>query len=142
MSIYNYKTYNDIDNSWIFGELEIIVNEKDLSKKYFIVNENGKYESSLNNICEITLLRAGATQEPIYDKDIINIKFNDDTFAIFIVKRGNGKIQLNIEDAIIEGIMLHDFDKKDYLFSDNLLNNSEAITVVGNVLENHLNDFQ
>ena len=139
--MYNYKAYNINDDSWIFGELEIIVNPKDLSKKYFIVNEDVKYETDLKNICEITSLTAGINKKPIYDKDMINIRFDDNNDTIFIVKRGNGKIHLNTEDAIIEGVMLQDFNKNNYLFSDNLLNNSEAITIVGNILENHLNDL-
>ena len=48
--IYNYKGYDSSTKSWIYGEKEIIVNQKDLSKRYFLVNENGKYEFKKENM--------------------------------------------------------------------------------------------
>jgi hypothetical protein len=132
---YNYKGYDEKSNKWIYGEREIIVNPKDLSKQYFIVNENERIEFKKEMMCKITPLTAGPNKEPIYDKDIIIISFQDNPSTAFIVSRGECELHLEYEDVTIYGLFLKGYDDKDYIFSDNVVKNPSMLSIVGNILE-------
>lgn len=134
---YNYKGYDEKSNKWIYGEREIIVNPKDLSKQYFIVNENERIEFEKEMMCKITPLTAGPNRDPIYDKDIIIISFQDNPPTAFIVSRGECELHLEYEDVTIYGLYLKGYDDKDYIFSDNIVKNSNMLSVIGNILEPH-----
>ena len=136
---YNYKTYNKDNKTWIYGEKEVIVNQKDLSKSYFIVNNDSKYQVEEESICEITPLMSN-DKKPIYEKDIISINFQDNLPTIFTVLRGECKLSLDLqEDVIFHGLYLKDSNNKDYVFSDKIIKNPENIRIIGNILENHNN---
>ena len=98
---YNYKGYDEKSNKWVYGEREIIVNPKDLSKQYFIVNEKERVEFKKENMCKITPLTAGINREPIYDKDVILIKFQDNSSDTFKVIRGEAELHLVFDDVNI-----------------------------------------
>lgn len=136
--IYNYKGYDEEHNKWIYGEREIIVDSKTLSKRYFIVNENERVEFEKNMMCKITPLTAGPNREPIYDKDIITIAFQDNPPTPFIVSRGECDLHLEYEDVTIYGLFLKGYDNKDYIFSDNVVKNPNMLMIVGNILENNI----
>ena len=136
---YNYKAYDIKQQQWIYGEREIIVNQEDLSKRYFIVNTEGKFEFAKEMMCKITPLKAGPNKEPIYDKDIITINFEDNPTTAFIVSRGECKLHFEYENVTIYGLFLKGYDNKDYVFSDNIVKNPELVNIIGNILENHNN---
>ena len=132
---YNYKGFDEKSKTWIYGEREIIVNQKDLSKRYFIVNEKERVEFDKDMMCKITPLTAGPNKEPIYDKDIITIKFQDAPASAFKVVRGEANLHLELEDVVIYGLHLEGFDGKDYIFSDKITKNPNMVEVIGNLLD-------
>ena len=134
---YNYKAYDEINKEWIYGEREIIVNQKNLSKKYYIVNEHGKYEFKKELMCKITPLTAGPKRIPIYDKDIITVSFQDNPSTAFIVSRGECDLHLEHEDVTIYGLFLKGYEDKDYIFSYNFVKNPDMLDIIGNILEKH-----
>jgi hypothetical protein len=131
---YNYKGYDKMNKKWIYGEREIIVNPKTLSKRYFIVNETTRIEFEKEMMCKITPLTAGPNREPIYDKDIIVINFQDSSPAAFKVIRGEAELHLETEDVTIYGLHLEGFDGKDYIFSDKITKNPDMVEIIGNIL--------
>ena len=137
--IYNYKAFDEKSNKWVYGEREIIINPKDLSKQYFIVNEKERIEFNKEMLCKVTPLTSGPNKIPIYDKDIITINFQDDSPAAFVVSRGECKLHLEQEDVTIYGLYLKGYDNKDYIFSDTIVKNPEEVAIIGNILENHFN---
>ena len=134
---YNYKGYDEKTHKWIYGEREIIVNQTDLSKRYFIVNENERHEFAKDMMCKITPLTAGLDKEPIYDKDIITIDFEDNPSSAFIVSRGECNLNLEYEAVTIYGLYLKGYDDKHYIFSDKVVKNPKMVNIIGNILENH-----
>lgn len=132
--IYNYKGFDKKSNTWMYGEREIIVNQNDLSKSYFLVNEKERIEFDKNSLCKITPLTAGSNKEPIYDKDIISILFDDGSEHEFKVVRGEAELHLELEDVTIYGLHLEGFDGNDYIFSNKITNTPDKVKIIGNIL--------
>ena len=107
---YSYKGYDEKNKVWVYGEREIIVNQKDLSKRYFIVNEKEKENDNDNEVSY-----TDSPNESLNDtfKAIISY-LNDKAGTNY--KASSKKTQTCIHARLSEGFTIDDFktviDKK------------------------------
>lgn len=132
--IYPYKGYNNNSKKWIYGELEILVNQKDLTSEYYIVNKEEKIKIPKDNICKLTVLKS-KEDVPVYENDIISIILNESECKVFTVRIGKCTINIENEDINIYGLFLKDCEGKDYVFSDTITNNPSLVEIIGNTID-------
>ena len=139
----NYKAYKYyMDNKVYFGDLEIKINDK-AEKEYWLFTNQGSIKVNKDKLCKCVNIK-DKNNNYIYEHDIIDIimeenENNSKRNYQFIVKFGETEIYFNGEDPIyLNGLYLQDFEGKSYLFSKNLVDNSEYISIEGNTIENNL----
>ena len=128
--------------TWIYGKLEILIDRTDLTERYYVVTNTDSYLVDKGDICKLTPIKSSdVTNNEVFHNDIIQIDFQDAKPEMFVVRYGDGDIFLDDDKIKLYGLMLTDFNKNNYLFSEKIINHPECITVVGNILENNMNDF-
>lgn len=131
----NYKVI--LNDEVIYSPIDIINHDNDV--KYYIVKGDDKIEIDKSIICKPTELKC-ATNETLYENDIINIEC-DDGDIILMIKYYKGVIEINGANLYMDGLVLMDFDFKPYFISGDILKNPQLITCVGNILLNNIKDI-
>ena len=126
-----------LNDKFIYSKIDVI-NEANKTKYYATVNDK-KIEVEKDNICRPTKLSAiGNTI--LYDNDIIHIRC-DDKDIILRVKYYDGAMTVDNMNLYIDGLMFMDFNFKPYFIASEIINSSNSIKYVGNILLNNIKDI-
>ena len=134
---YPYKAWSIKQNKFIYGKLEIKINQKTLEETYYIVNNEIKEEVKEQSICSITHLRAGEEKTPIYDRDIITVMINDELVS-FTIRRGLANINTVDVETVLEGVFLESYNGDKYMYAKELIDKPERIEIIGNEIETQM----